>query len=199
TDVVNEHVRLDDALQDTGIRGLQLLSSGSETSKPLEILSSTAAQTCLDELTYIADLIIIDTPPALLIADAALLSTMTDATLLVVSCNEVARAEVRRATHSLSQTGTFLPGIILTKVVPVPGVHHGYSGYSARRDWMGEGSTDHEIALETPTQNGTTPRNGPISKDNSSNDNSLSQGGQVANENSISAYAPLEKHPGRED
>lgn len=179
TDVVNEHVRLDDALQDTGIRGLQLLSSGSETSKPLEILSSTAAQTCLDELTYIADLIIIDTPPALLIADAALLSTMTDATLLVVSCNEVARAEVRRATHSLSQTGTFLPGIILTKVVPVPGVHHGYSGYSARRDWMGEGSADQEIVLdEQPKTHLPTASNSAT---------------QPRSSSSITAYAPIEE------
>ncbi|RYX82801.1 polysaccharide biosynthesis tyrosine autokinase [bacterium] len=141
SDVITGTLPLREALQTTSVPNLYLLTSGTFTDNALGLLGSPRMQACIDSLSGFADLVVIDTPPALLIADAALISTMTDATLLVVSCNEVGQPEVHQTAQSLMQTGAYLPGIILTKVAPVPGLHrgYGYSGYASPRNGQTNG------------------------------------------------------------
>ena len=132
SDVVMGHVQLEAAVQPTRIPGLSVLTAGSPHDSPLELLRSTEAQHLIDELSSLADLTIIDSPPTLLIADASVLATMTDATLLVVACGEAAKSEITRATNTLHQTGARLLGIVLTKVAPKLGARHSYTDYSSR-------------------------------------------------------------------
>ena len=131
-DVVTGRATLEEAVQPTRIAGLSVLTSGSPHESPLEILRSMEAQNIIDELSDLADLTIIDSPPTLLIADASVLATMTDATLLVVACGEAAKSEITRATNMLHQTGARLLGLVLTKVAPKLGARHSYSDYSTR-------------------------------------------------------------------
>ena len=132
SDVVLGRVALEEAVQPTRIPGLSVLTSGSPHDSPLEILRSLEAQNIIDELANLADLTIVDSPPTLLIADASVLATMTDATLLVVACGEAAKSEITRATNTLHQTGARLLGIVLLKVAPKLGERHSYSAYSTR-------------------------------------------------------------------
>ena len=133
SDVVLGHASIEEAVQPTKIPGLSVLTSGSPHDSPLELLRSTQAQDLIDELAALADLTVIDSPPTLLIADASVLATMTDATLLVVACGEAAKSEITRATGILHQTGARVLGVVLTKVAPKRGARHSYTGYSARR------------------------------------------------------------------
>lgn len=130
SDVVLGHAGLEEAVQATRIPGLSVLTAGSPHDSPLELLRSIEAQNIIDELASLADLTIIDSPPTLLIADASVLATMTDATLLVVACGEAAKSEITRATNTLHQTGARLLGIVLTKVAPKLSAHHSYSDYT---------------------------------------------------------------------
>lgn len=132
SDVVLGRAKLEEAVQPTRIAGLSVLTAGSPHDSPLELLRSTEAQELIDELSSLADLTIVDSPPTLLIADASVLATMTDATLLVVACDEAAKSEVTRATNILHQTGTRLLGLVLTKVAPKLGARHSYAAYSSR-------------------------------------------------------------------
>ena len=84
-------------------------------------------------MAALADLTILDSPPTLLIADASVLATMTDATLLVVACGEAAKSEIARATTMLQQTGARVLGLVLLKVAPKLGARHSYSEYSSHR------------------------------------------------------------------
>ncbi len=131
SDVVLGRASLEEAVQATRIQGLNVLTSGSPHDSPLELLRSTEAQQLIDELASLADLTIVDSPPTLLIADATVLATMTDATILVVACGEAAKSEVTRATNALHQTGARLLGIVLTKVAPRLGTRNSYSDYSS--------------------------------------------------------------------
>ena len=132
SDVVMGHAKIEDAVQPTRIPGLSVLTAGSPHESPLELLRSSEAQNVLDELSALADLTIVDSPPTLLIADASVLATMTDATILVVACGEAAKAEIARATHNLQQTGARVLGIVLTKVAPKLGARHSYTEYHSR-------------------------------------------------------------------
>ena len=132
SDVVLGRAELEEAVQPTRIPGLSVLTAGSPHESPLELLRSLEAQNIIDELSNLADLTIIDSPPTLLIADASVLATMTDATILVVACGEAAKSEITRATNNLHQTGARLLGIVLTKVAPKLGERPSYSDYSTR-------------------------------------------------------------------
>ena len=129
SDVVMGRAQLEHAVQATRIPGLSVLTAGSPHESPLELLKSTEAQQLIDELAALADLTIIDSPPTLLIADATVLATMTDATILVVACGEATKPEIARATNILHQTGARVLGIVLTKVAPKLGARGGYSEY----------------------------------------------------------------------
>ena len=151
SDVVLGRASMEEAVQPTRIPGLSVLTAGSPHDSPLELLRSNEAQNLIDELASLADLTVIDSPPTLLIADASVLATMTDATLLVVACGEAAKSEIARATSHLNQTGARLLGIVLTKVAPKLGGRHSYSDYSSRhktRDLRGPG--ERTFAVEEP-------------------------------------------------
>ena len=157
SDVVLGHAKLEDAVQPTRIPGLNVLTAGSPHESPLELLRSSEAQNVLDELSALADLTIVDSPPTLLIADASVLATMTDATILVVACGEAAKAEIARATANLHQTGARVLGIVLTKVAPKLGARHSYTEYSSRHatdNLRGPG----ERRVETPDENRSLAR-----------------------------------------
>ena len=146
TDVVTSACTLEAAMQTTRIPRLDVLSGGSATKKPLELLRSPATRQTLDALQQSYDLLIIDSPPALLIADATILAAQTDATIMVVSCNEAARKEIGRATNLMWQTGAHLMGMVLTKVPAALGGSSSYVSYyggnTVRDMELGEGEPD---------------------------------------------------------
>ena len=133
SDVIMGVTPLEEALQPTKIPGLSVLTAGSPHDSPLELLRSRNARAILDDLHENADLTIVDSPPVLIIADAAILATMTDTTILVVACGEAARSEVARATRTILQSGARVPGIVLTKVAPGLGARRSYTEYSSQR------------------------------------------------------------------
>ena len=61
------------------------------------------------------DIVLIDAPPIIGIADALLLSRLADATLLVVSAGQVSRKAAQAATKRLSIAGGNIIGAVFTK------------------------------------------------------------------------------------
>jgi Mrp family chromosome partitioning ATPase len=54
-----------------------------------------------------SDLVVIDTPPALAVADAAILSTMVDGVILVCDPNKTKRRDLRHAREAVKRWGRF--------------------------------------------------------------------------------------------
>ena len=129
SDAVSGRCSAQEATIATRIPGLSLMTGGSPTKQPLELLRSRATHDLLADLMENYDLVVIDSPPALLIADATVLAAMADATLMVVSCNEAKRQEIGRATNLMWQTGAHLMGLVLTKVPAGLSSNYSYSGY----------------------------------------------------------------------
>ncbi len=72
------------------------------------------------------DVILFDTPPILLSADAELMSHLADGTLLIVEAEGVTQGEVRRAVKIINQISPPLFAVILNRVRVYPGI--GYFG-----------------------------------------------------------------------
>jgi receptor protein-tyrosine kinase len=87
------------------IEGMNLyfLPAGSPVKNPLELLNMRTAKSLFDELPHAFNWAIFDTPPLLFSADANLLATLADGTILVVKIGTTTFDNVTRAMQSLCE------------------------------------------------------------------------------------------------
>lgn len=82
---------------------LYFLPAGSPVKNPLELLNMRHVKQTLDGLRKLFNWVILDTPPLLFSADANLLATMTDGTLIVVRIGSTTYDSVIRAMQTLCE------------------------------------------------------------------------------------------------
>jgi capsular exopolysaccharide synthesis family protein len=121
------------ALLNTPIDGLLLLPSGPAPLNPSELLGSRRMTTILAELSTIADVIIVDSPPLLPVTDAAVLATKCDTVVLVTAANETPRSSIRRSMVILDGTRAHTIGVVLNKAAR-SGNEYYYAQYYAGAD-----------------------------------------------------------------
>ena len=148
TNVVAGQNTLEEVMRDSEIPDLQIITGGPVPPNPFKLLSSqTARQTILDIIAS-ADFVVIDTPPMLGLADARLISSLVDGTVMVVAMQETARREVGRAGDLLNSTGGEVLGVVMTKV-PTNAIG-GYDTYRTYGHYFDESSEETEKLSETP-------------------------------------------------
>ena len=103
-------------LLDTQTPGVRVLTSGPTPANPLEALGSRRFDHVLALARAQADFVLVDTPPAGALADAAVLAPRLDGMLLVVSAGRTKRDLARRAREQLERVNANLLGVVLTDV-----------------------------------------------------------------------------------
>ena len=103
-------------LQDTGASGVRLVSGGPIPNNPLEALASRRFDQALALARAQADFVLVDTPPAGALADAAVIAPRLEGVLLVVSAGKTKRDLARRAREQLERVNANLLGVVLTDV-----------------------------------------------------------------------------------
>lgn len=123
-------VELLQAIQETPIVGLYVLPSGPIPPNPAELLSSKTMDALLLEMQRSFDIIIIDAPPLLSVADAQILSNKCDGTLLIVSAGDVEKDDVLKAKAILSSSKANIIGVVLNnyKMSKSKKYHYQYYG-----------------------------------------------------------------------
>jgi len=101
-------------LIETPIEGLRLLPSGPIPPNPSELLASRRLEGAIARLRDDADLVLFDSPPALAVSDAAVLSRRVDGVVLVVRAGTTRREHAARARQVLERAGARLLGVVLT-------------------------------------------------------------------------------------
>ena len=104
---------MEDALisyQDSNIK-LLLGSSAVETTESL--LSGELVKEVIAQAVSMADYVIIDTPPAGMLADASIIAKYADSAVFVVRQDGVRKDRVVEAIQNLSQTGVHMAGCVL--------------------------------------------------------------------------------------
>jgi capsular exopolysaccharide synthesis family protein len=102
-----------DAVQDTPVPGLQLLSSGPVPPNPGNLVESLKLRQLLLELGKSFDVVLVDAPPALVVNDALLVANMVDHLLVVVESGGTPRrvlqdCKARLASHNITPLGLVL-------------------------------------------------------------------------------------------
>jgi succinoglycan biosynthesis transport protein ExoP len=123
-------VPLDQALAPVAnVEGLWSLSTRSAVPNPTELLSSSRARDLFTELAERFDLILIDSPPVLPVADALILTSYADAVLLIVASAQSRRTELQRTMEKLAQANAPVVGMVLNKA----DTYGAYGRYGASR------------------------------------------------------------------
>lgn len=114
-DVLLSDAPLSSALQDTGITGLSLLSSGSTGSGvgASELLGSRPMAELIRSASEQFDITLLDSPPVLLAPDASVIAARSDGTLLVLRAGRTRRALVQDALQQLAAVGARIVGAVL--------------------------------------------------------------------------------------
>jgi capsular exopolysaccharide synthesis family protein len=116
TNVLVGQVDLADALRETKIQGLRILTAGALPPNSVELLNSPAMDKLYSELKESSDIIIFDSPPVLATADAQVLSSRVDGVLYVMELGKVKRSAVQRSFELLHQARAHILGILFNKV-----------------------------------------------------------------------------------
>ena len=114
-----------DAVQETGIEGLDALTAGVIPPNPSELLGSERMQNILQRAKEEYDYVLIDTPPVLPVTDSLVLGRMVDGLILVIDSGEIKVEMARDVKNQLVHAGANILGVVLNKV---RSEHHGY-GY----------------------------------------------------------------------
>jgi capsular exopolysaccharide synthesis family protein len=101
------------AVRDTSFQGLSFLPSGRETDAIADFLGSDRMRGLLADVSEHFDVIIIDTPPVLGVADAVALAPLVDGVLMVVGAGTTDRHAVEQALSQLASVGARVVGAVL--------------------------------------------------------------------------------------
>ena len=102
-------------LRPTSSETLFLMNSGPLPPNPAELLDSDRFDTVLERLKERFDVVVLDSPPVLIAADARILASKADATILVVESDRTRTGTVRRALRALATAKANVLGIVLNK------------------------------------------------------------------------------------
>ncbi len=113
------------------LANLHIMPHGRETSEPSELLESRRFQEILDEAKSAYDLILIDAPPLLAVADPAIIAPRVDSVIMTVRVCKNGRRVVEHAVKILSDIEVHPTAVIVNGVERSAQKSYVYSGYSS--------------------------------------------------------------------
>jgi polysaccharide biosynthesis transport protein len=117
-------------VQSTGLEGLDLIPSGRRPADSAELLSRDRFLEMIAWAESVYDQILIDSPPVLAAADAAIAARQVDGVIVVVQPQKNHRRLVLRAFEGLASLGVTVLGTVVNAVGEEDGGnYYGYGGY----------------------------------------------------------------------
>jgi succinoglycan biosynthesis transport protein ExoP len=115
SNVLKSEIKLQEAVQETKIAGLSVLTSGPLEGNPTELLCSCQLKELLEETAQRFDLFLLDSPALLPVADTAVMAPLVDGVLLVVARAQTESEAVRSACRELTDIGARMIGLVVTR------------------------------------------------------------------------------------
>jgi polysaccharide biosynthesis transport protein len=133
SDVLLDRRPLSDCLQfaeipgtESGL-GLYALTSGPSVPNPTELLDTRRTNRLLDNLAEQADIVLVDAPPVLPVADTLVIGKVVGGAILVIEAGRTPIGEVEQAKDALIRAQTRLLGVVVNRA-DARAVDYGY-GY----------------------------------------------------------------------
>ena len=123
---------MSDVIKDPGIPNLRIIVGGRIPHDPASLLGSVRGADLLEMLSEVSDLILLDAPPVLAVADASILAPRADATIYVMDAAHSSRSAMRHAHNQLVNAGARIVGSVYNNFDPDAGT--GYASYYYQYD-----------------------------------------------------------------
>ncbi len=123
---------LDEAVYKEPATGLHVLAPGRSDAlpaNPADLLSSQRFRKLVDELRGRYDIVILDTPPTLVVADARIVAQLADAVVYLVRWDHTRRGAVNEGLRELVSVNARIAGIGLTLVDEARATSYSHSDY----------------------------------------------------------------------
>lgn len=114
--ILNSNSGVREHLQPTKVENLFVLTSGPLPPNPSELLASERMKEIIEELRGEADIALFDSPPSLVVADAAILGTRMDGVIMVNDVGHTRISEAKQAAEELRRVRTNLLGVVLNRL-----------------------------------------------------------------------------------
>lgn len=116
SNLLTDQIKLEQAVQNTQIENLTIMTSGPIPPNPSELLASKSFKELLESFEEFFDFIVIDTPPVLAVTDAVIMSTLTDGTILVTNVETNNKHRLIKSKDILVNSDANILGIVLNNV-----------------------------------------------------------------------------------
>jgi len=113
--ILENHSNILPLLKNTEIQNLRVLTSGDLPSNPDILMETERIKYVLHRLEAEADIIILDSPPVLVVADAAILGTQVDSVILLVNSGHTRPYHLARAIDEMRRVHVNLLGLVLNR------------------------------------------------------------------------------------
>jgi capsular exopolysaccharide synthesis family protein len=113
SDVLVGRSELSEAIRATGVANLLLVPAGTVPPNPSELLGSKLMVGALDELAGEGMVVVLDSPPALVVTDAAVLGAQVDGIVLVVRAGRTHRDGAREVKRLFERIGAPMLGVVI--------------------------------------------------------------------------------------
>lgn len=131
TELVIGEASLQDVVRKTEIDGFFVISSGHVPHNPSEIIQAAIRRNLFAEIAEQCDLLIIDSPPAAVVTDAASMAPNVDTVLLISRCGKVQQKVVQGVWQKLKRSGAHIAGVVINDFDPAR-TYTSYSYYGYR-------------------------------------------------------------------
>ena len=119
-----------DVVHTSELGGVSVVPAGPTPPNPSELLGSSRMKRLLDELGSLFDIVVVDSPPLLLVADGPVLASQAHGAIVVVSGHVTRLSSLRASLSALENTRVTVLGVIINKLKrPRFGYGYGHSDY----------------------------------------------------------------------
>jgi tyrosine-protein kinase Etk/Wzc len=116
SDVLEGHMQPWDAVRGSGIEGLSFVSCGSRAGNPAALLMKQGFKDLLQRFANEFDLVVVDTPPFLVVTDAAIVAGDAGATVLVLRSGGQSEAEIADTVRKLERSEARIAGAVFNAI-----------------------------------------------------------------------------------
>lgn len=118
SDVLMGDLEIDKTLSMQNIDFLKILTCGSSVHNPAEVLGLRELNSLFDKLRNMFDIVLVDSPPILAVADGIILAPKADVVVLVYKVGRTSRSAIIRAKIQLESVRANVRGVVLNNISP---------------------------------------------------------------------------------
>lgn len=131
TDVLRGQATLEEALRPSGVPDMRVLTAGAVPPNPAELVGSDRMREIIEQVAQLADIVVFDSSPCNLVADAVILASRVDATLQVVDTERVPREAAIQAKEALTTARARIAGVVLNRSQSAPTAYYAQDSSAA--------------------------------------------------------------------